>query len=62
MNHFPVIVTDKLVFGAIFPTYVVYTKTIIHLGVDESGGYLEEKEWLTPVSLAYSWAMSNCDS
>ena len=33
-------VTDKTVRGAIFSTCVVYTKTIIHLGVGESGGYL----------------------
>ena len=29
----------KVFFGAIFSTYMVYTKTIIHLGVGESGGY-----------------------
>ena len=33
------IVTDKVVFGAILSTYVIYTKIIIHLGVGESGGY-----------------------
>ena len=37
---FQFIVTDKVVFGAIFSTCVVYTKTIIHLSVGESGGYL----------------------
>jgi len=33
-------VTDKVVRSAIFSTCVVCTKTIIHLGVAESGGYL----------------------
>ena len=33
-------VTDKAVRGAIFSSCVVYTKTIIHLGIGESGGYL----------------------
>ena len=39
---FQLIVTDKVVFGAIYSTCVIYTKTtiIIHLGVSESGGYL----------------------
>ena len=32
------IVTDKVVFGAIYLTCGVYTKTIIHFGVGESGG------------------------
>ena len=39
---FQFIVTDKVVFGAIFLTCAVYTKRIIiiHLSVSESGGYL----------------------
>ena len=37
---FQVFVKDKVVFGTIFSTSVVHTKTIIHLGVSESGGYL----------------------
>ena len=41
LTIFQFIVTDKVVFGTIFSTCVVYTKTIIiHLGVSESGGYL----------------------
>ena len=38
---FQFIVMDKVVFGAIFSTCVVYTKTvinIIHLGTSKSGG------------------------
>ena len=36
---------DKVVFGPIFSTFVVYTRTIIivHLGVAESGGYLPRR-------------------
>ena len=39
---FQFIVTDKVVFGTIYSTCVVYAKTIIiiHLGVGENGGYL----------------------
>ena len=33
------IVTDIVLFGVIYSTCVVYTKTIIHLGVGESSGY-----------------------
>ena len=32
---FQLIVTDEVVFGTIFPTCVVYTKTIIHLHLSE---------------------------
>ena len=37
---FQFIVTGKVVIGAIFSNCVVYTKTIIHLGVGETCGYL----------------------
>ena len=42
IDHFLLIVTDIVVFGTIYSTCVVYTKTIIiHLGVSEcSVGYL----------------------
>ena len=40
IDHFHLILTDEIVFGAIFPIPVVYTKTIIHLGFGESSGYL----------------------
>ena len=40
IDHFGLIVTDKVVFGAIYLTCVISTMTIIHLGVVESGGYL----------------------
>lgn len=30
--QFQLILTDKLVFSAVFPTCVVYTKTLIHRG------------------------------
>ena len=32
---FPLIVKDIVVFGAIYSALVVYTKTIIHLGVGD---------------------------
>ena len=54
---FQFIVTDKVVFDAIYSTCVVYIKTIIiiiviiiiiiiiiHLGVGKSGGYLQSHE------------------
>ena len=37
---FQFIIAGKVVIGAIFSNFVVYTKTIIHLGVGESCGYL----------------------
>ena len=36
-------VTDKVIIGAIFSNCVVYNKTIIHLGVGESGGCLPRR-------------------
>ena len=33
IDHFSSVVTDIVVFGAIYSAWVVYMKTIIHLGV-----------------------------
>ena len=35
IGHFLLIVTGTVVFGGIYSTCLVYTKTIIHLGVVE---------------------------
>lgn len=41
---FQLIVTNEVIFGVIFSTCVVYTKTIIYLDVGESGGYLPARQ------------------
>ena len=40
IDHSQLIVTDKAVFGTIYSNCLTNTKTIIHLSVGESGGYL----------------------
>ena len=41
---YQLIVTDKLVLGAIYSTCLVYTTTIIHLAIGKKGGYLPSSE------------------
>ena len=55
-SFFLFIVTDKVGFGAISSTCVVYIKTIIiHLDISESGGYLAH---LNEELLNYEWHLN----